>query len=95
MCACVRAWTSPGTGITGLVALTELRLAGNNLSVLKDVDHLSSLANLVCLNMTANPFCDLPHYSRCDSAPRHVPCRAAPAGLRPCSTPDGSPVRCV
>ena len=54
-------------GMKVMASLTELRLAGNNLGVLKDVHHLSPLGNLVCLNMSANPFCDLPHYQRYDS----------------------------
>ena len=66
-------------GITNLVALTELRISGNNLSVLKDVDYLSPLGNLVCLNMTANQFCDLPHYTRCALLPQSLHALLSPS----------------
>lgn len=48
--------------IAGLELLETLNLAGNNLSSLKEIDVLSSLANLHALTLSANPFCKLPSY---------------------------------
>lgn len=48
--------------IVGLEQLETLNLSGNNLSVLKEVDPLGSLANLYECSFTANPFCKLPTY---------------------------------
>ena len=70
--SCGGAAVCAAPGIRKLVALTELRMAGNNLSVLKDVDNLASLLNLVTVNLTANPFCDLPHYTAYVHAPERV-----------------------
>lgn len=48
--------------IVSLEQLETLNLSGNNLSVLKEVDLLGTLANLYECSFTANPFCKLPTY---------------------------------
>lgn len=48
--------------VARLELLERLNLSGNSLSTLKEVDALSSLANLHVCNFSANPFCKLPTY---------------------------------
>ncbi|TYZ67837.1 hypothetical protein PybrP1_004917 [[Pythium] brassicae (nom. inval.)] len=49
-------------GFAALEQLEVLHLAGNSLSVLKEVEPLSKLANLYECSFAANPFCKLPTY---------------------------------
>lgn len=48
--------------VAKLELLERLNVSGNSLSTLKEVDALSSLANLHVCNLSANPFCKLPTY---------------------------------